>query len=121
MSCNRECFNCSYADCIKDDMSSSERIDSKIRDDEVVAGEALTYKKQYYWQNHEKSKKWSRESYYRNKENIQKKNREYYHSHKERARELNRRWQEEHRELIRERSHQYYLNWKAKKERLQNE
>lgn len=119
MICNRDCFNCLYTDCIKEDISDLERINSKQRDDEIVENEALTYKKKYYWENHEKSKKWARDTYNRHKEEYQQKNREYYHTHKERARELNKRWQEEHRELLKERRRRYYLNWKAKKERLQ--
>lgn len=117
MSCDHNCFNCMYSDCISNNVSDDEMVDSKSRDVSAILSDAdISRKKKYYYEHHEHSKRYAREYYHRNKAKQNAKSREYYHKHKDKFKEYNKRWKEEHKELVKQRQHQYYLNWKRKKE-----
>lgn len=119
MSCNMDCFNCTYADCINDRLTEAEVLESICEDRKITAEHSCegSYRKQYYWKNVEKCRKQSRETYERRKDAKLEKSREYYHNNKARCLELNKRWRAEHEELVRQRQHEYYIRWRDKKRR----
>lgn len=108
--CGRDCFNCVHDDCVTDNITPEERLEIDERNN------LLKHHSEKYWKNPQSYRDSAKKYYYNNLEKSRAKNKVYYNLHKKKMQELNKRWKEEHKELVRERQHQYYLNWKRKKE-----
>lgn len=86
MTCNRDCFNCPYEDCIVDDISYDEYKDSVTRDIKILFApkpeikskrgrkktltfeQELLYRKNYYKKNGERIREYSRARYLSHKD-----------------------------------------------------
>lgn len=90
MVCDRDCFNCTYSDCIQERMSSEERADIKARDIKTFGKkERKSGNPEYYQKHKEERKAYQREYYKRNKEKIDEyrkewldKNRDHWNAYK---------------------------------------
>lgn len=117
--CNNDCFNCKYNDCIKNEITKEEfkiqnELDKIIKDENVLTERQRRYIKEKE-KNAEKLKERSRKYYHNNKEKCKEKNKKYYETHKEKFKEYDRLRKQTH-PIRKEKRHEYYINWKIKKE-----
>lgn len=86
MICNRDCFNCSYPDCINDETNDAEVIASDALDQIAVLLRGIDAIAA------ERHKKAARERYYQKRDEILEKQREYNREHPEKRRETNQKY-----------------------------
>ena len=89
MTCNRDCFNCPYPDCIcdeetPDDIDAAERRDEAIQAGWSSAEKELRRKREYRRTHREQAIAASRAYYATHKEYVSKKHAEWYKANKER-------------------------------------
>lgn len=105
MVCNRDCFDCIYADCVQDIMTPEERQEINDRDAKYGLANKKNFSSNpntYYNRNRERLKEKARERYRNNREkileNAKKKYQENIESERIRKREFVRRWREARKE-----------------------
>ena len=137
MVCNSDCLNCLFDECINDsdELSLSERklssdIDKEIMSSRVgaiydsqhhkrqlkdvdeieyIKARSKYFKKKYYYQDVEKSRRLGRENYHKNKEKRNAHNKEYYKEHREELLNQKKSYYKEHREEILEKRKASYV------------
>lgn len=121
VSCNKDCFNCLYSDCIVDGVFADEEEQSSWRDERAIllkveadidffrSKDKKTRKKQSWFSEAERSKNYYKE----NKELVLAKKRKYYIQNKESVSDAHKKWRESHKAEISEYNRKYYLARKA--------
>lgn len=77
MDCNRDCFNCTFEDCVINTISDEERVEIDNRGIKASRRKELAQKRKYY-QDH--------------KEHLDAKHKQYEQEHIEKVREYKRNW-----------------------------
>lgn len=121
MTCNRDCFNCPYPDCIcdeesQDDIDAAERRDEAIQIGWSSAEKELRRKREYRRTHREQAIAASRAYYATHKEYVSKKHAEWYKANKERILAQQRAYRKAHAAEISARKKEQY---RKKKEAAQ--
>ena len=110
MTCNKDCFNCPYPDCIVDDMSYEEYRESAERDRELKTSQKsrkekkTAAKQKAYYEAHREEIAAKQKAYYEaHGEEIAAKQKAYREAHRERRNEYMRVYLKEYRAGIRRR------------------
>lgn len=121
VSCNSNCFNCQYSDCIVDGVFDDEEKQSSWRDERAIllkveadidflrSKDKKTRKKQSWSSEADRIKNY----YQENRELVLAKKRKYYIQNKERVSDAHKKWRESHKAEISEYNRKYYLAHKA--------
>lgn len=122
VSCNRDCFNCHYPDCIVDGIFADEEKQSSWRDERAIllkveadidflrCKDKKPIKKRSWSSEAERSKNY----YQENRELVLAKKRKYYIQNKSVVSDAHKKWRESHKAEISEYNRKYYLAHKAR-------
>lgn len=106
MVCNRDCFDCVYADCVQDELSDEDRQEIRNRDIKYgLVDERRSTRANAYYLNHQEEIIAKQKEYYRNnRERILASQKKRYadnrDAERERKRENTRRWRNAHKQQV---------------------
>ncbi len=115
-----DCFTCPYADCVVDEISSEEILQSYKQDKAISKREKTSYSRdnyyhEYYMKNREIILARMKNKREQNGEEVRERDRAYYHAHAEKRKAAVTEWRKKNAEKVREYNRQQWAKKKAQK------